>query len=68
VEFEQHLIGAYLAGAGHDRAALVAREDDQARQLLARASRYASEKVREVYVQERYLWTAHAVPTPHLYE
>ena len=65
-EFERHLMGAYLAGVGHDVETLLARNDDQARQLLGRASEYASEKVSELSVRARYL--AYAVPTPHLYE
>jgi hypothetical protein len=65
-EFERHLMGAYLAGAGHDVETLVARNDDHARHLLRRASEYASEKVSELSMRARYL--AHAVPTPHLYE
>ena len=65
-QFERHLMSAYLAGAGHDVETLLARTDDQARQLLARALEYACEKSSEMYVRECYL--ALAVPTPYLYE
>jgi hypothetical protein len=61
-QFERHLMRAYLAGTGHDVEALLARNDDQARQLVARALEYVS----GMYVRECYL--ACAVPTPHLYE
>jgi len=41
-DLERELIRAYLAGAGHDFQSLVARTDDDARRLLAEASKYAS--------------------------
>jgi hypothetical protein len=44
-ELERQLIGAYLAGAGHDFHTLATRDDAGARKLLADASRYASEKL-----------------------
>jgi hypothetical protein len=65
-QFERHLMSAYLAGAGQDVETLLARTDDQARQLLVRALEYASEKSSEMYVRECYL--SCAVPTPYLYE
>ena len=67
-QFERHLMGAYLAGAGHEADAILARTDEHARQLVVRASAYASEKVCELHVRQRQLWTENATATPHLYE
>jgi hypothetical protein len=67
-QFGRYVVHAYLAGAGHDLETLLARNDDQARQLLRRALEYASAKASEVCVRERHVWTVHAVPTPHLFE
>jgi hypothetical protein len=39
---------AYVAGAGHDLDELRARTDEDARRLLAEASRYARAKLSEV--------------------
>jgi hypothetical protein len=52
---EQQLIRAYVAGAGHDLDALLARNDEEARKLLADASQYASEKLSEVEARSHYL-------------
>ena len=41
-EIERQLIGAYLAGGGHDLHELLMRDDDDARRLLSEAGRYAS--------------------------
>ena len=65
-QFERHLMGAYLAGAGHDLPTLLARSDEHARQLLARASEYAMETSNEVRQVNR--WGHVIAPTPHLYE
>jgi hypothetical protein len=54
-DLERHLIAAYLAGAGHDLGALEARTDEQARQQLAEASRYASAKLSEIEARAHYL-------------
>ena len=67
-QFERQLIDAYLAGAGYDAHALAARNDDEARRLLADASHYAHEQTTEIHVRRRHLWTAHAELTPYLYE
>lgn len=54
-ELERELIDAYLAGAGQDRQTLLTRNDEQARQLLADASLYASAKLTEVESRSHYL-------------
>ena len=41
-ELERQLISAYVAGAGQDLETLLARDDEDARKLLAEASLYAS--------------------------
>jgi hypothetical protein len=56
-ELERQLIGAYVTGAGHDVHDLLTRTDDEARQLLADASRYASEKLSEIEARWHYLHT-----------
>jgi hypothetical protein len=58
-EIESELISAYLAGAGHQREKLLGRHDDEARRLLAEASRYASAKLSEIEVRSRYLRRLH---------
>ena len=44
-----------LAGAGHDLESLLARHDEQARQLLSDASRHAAAKLTEVESRSHYL-------------
>lgn len=61
-ELERHLISAYLAGAGHDLDALLARTDEDAKRLLAQASRYASAKMSEVESRSHYLHKLHGEP------
>ncbi len=58
-ELEHHLISAYLAGTGHDLHSLLARTDDEARRLLAEASRYASAKLSEIEARWQYLHKLH---------
>lgn len=58
-ELERELIAAYLAGAGQDFHTLIMRDDPEARQLLAEASRYASEKLSEVEARSRYVRHLH---------
>ena len=58
-ELERELIRAYVAGAGHDLDKLLARTDDEARGLLADASRYASAKLSEVEARSHYLHELH---------
>jgi hypothetical protein len=54
-ELERHLISAYVAGAGHDLHDLQSRTDDEARRLLADASRFASARMSEVEARLHYL-------------
>lgn len=54
-ELERELITAYLAGAGLDYHALLARHDEEARTLLAAASRYATEKLCEIEARSHYV-------------
>ena len=54
-DLERHLIAAYLAGAGYDLDVLEARTDEEARQQLAEASRYASVRLSEIEARARYL-------------
>jgi hypothetical protein len=61
-DLERHLISAYVAGAGHDLQALLARTDDDARRLLAEASRYASAKLCEIEARSHYLHQLHGEP------
>ncbi|MGH8637693.1 MAG: hypothetical protein ACREUZ_11230 [Burkholderiales bacterium] len=61
-ELERQLITAYLASVGQDYHALVTRNDDAARQLLADASLYASEKLSEIESRSHYLRKLHGEP------
>jgi hypothetical protein len=54
-DLERHLIAAYLAGAGYELDVLEARTDEEARQQLAEASRYASARLSEIEARARYL-------------
>ena len=54
-ELERELISAYLTGAGQDLHTLIARDDEDARKLLAAASRYATEKLTEIEARSHYL-------------
>jgi hypothetical protein len=56
------LISAYLAGAGHELAELLERTDEDAKRLLAEASRYASAKLTEVEARSHYLHKLHGEP------
>ena len=58
-ELERQLIRAYVAGAGHDLDALLARQDDEARRILTQASQYASAKLCEVEARSHYLHELH---------
>lgn len=58
-ELERQLIKAYVTGAGHDFEALRARNNDQARKLLAAASQYAAARLTEVEARSRYLRHLH---------
>ncbi|HEY5617790.1 MAG TPA: hypothetical protein VIK60_07580 [Vicinamibacterales bacterium] len=54
-ELERQLISAYVAGAGQDLETLLARDDEDARKLLAEASLYASARLTEVESRSHYL-------------
>lgn len=58
-QLEKQLIHAYLAGAGSDYQALVGRTDDTARELLAMATRYASQKLAEVELRSHFVRALH---------
>lgn len=58
-ELERQLMKAYLAGAGQDFEALLHRTDEEARRLLADASRYAAAKLSEVEARSHYLRHLH---------
>jgi hypothetical protein len=61
-ELERQLISAYVAGAGHDLQDLLARTDDDARRLLAEASKYVSARLSEVEARSHYLHHLHGEP------
>ncbi len=54
-EIERHMMSAFLAGAGHDLHDLLLRNDDDARTLLAAASRYASARLSEIEARWHYV-------------
>jgi hypothetical protein len=58
-QLERQLINAYLAGAGEEISALLARDDAEARHLLAEASRYASVKLSEVEARSHFVRALH---------
>jgi hypothetical protein len=58
-ELERQLIDAYLAGAGKNFHDLMLRDDEAARQLLAEASLYASERLSEIEARSHYLRKLH---------
>ena len=61
-ELERQLFQAYLAGAGQDMQALLARDDEASRKLLAAASLYASSKLTEAESRLHYLRELHGQP------
>ena len=54
-ELERELITAYVTAAGQDLEHLLARDDDQARSLLAAASLYATALLAQVETRSHYL-------------
>ena len=58
-ELERQFIAEYLAQAGADYHALVIRRDDEARSLLRRAARYASERLSEIEARSDYVHKLH---------
>ena len=61
-QLERELMTAYVAGAGQDLHTLLARSDDQARQLLTEASLYASARLTEVESRFHYLRSLRGQP------
>ena len=59
---ERALIAAYLTGAGQQLHALLMRDDEDARTLLAAASRYATAKLAEIESRSQYLCNLHHEP------
>jgi len=58
-KLERQFIDAYLAEAGADYHALVARNDDEARSLLRRAAQYASVRLSEIEARSDYVHKLH---------
>ena len=58
-DLERQLIHTHVANAGHNLHELIARSDEDARRLLAEASRYASAKLSEVEARSHYLHKLH---------
>ena len=58
-ELERRLIHEFLAAAGHDEAALRARSDPAARQLLTDAATYAASRLAEVESRSHYVRKLH---------
>jgi hypothetical protein len=58
-QLERQLINAYVEGAGQELSALLARDDAEARHLLAEASRYASVKLSEVEARSHFVRSLH---------
>jgi hypothetical protein len=56
---ERQFIAAYLAQAGFDYHALVTRQDEAARRLLAKAALYASERLSEIQARAHFVDELH---------
>lgn len=54
-ELERELLAAYVAGIGYTVEDLRAREDSEARDILTRASTYASARLSEVEARVHYI-------------
>ena len=61
-ELERELISAYVAGVGQNLETLLARKDEEARQLLTDASLYASARLTEVESRSHYLRSLRGEP------
>ena len=59
---ERALMGAYLTAAGQELHTLLVRDDEDARTLLAAASRYATAKLAEIEARSQYLRNLHHEP------
>ena len=58
-ELERRLLSAYVAREGHELRELLVRTDDDARRLLAEASRDTSGKLSEIEARSHYLHELH---------
>ena len=58
-ELERQLLAAYVAGAGQELHTLRTRRDEEARKLLADASRWASAKLSEIEARSHYVRQLH---------
>jgi hypothetical protein len=61
---ERQLIITYLQALGQDYHALRARDDAEARSMLAKAAQHASEKLTEIESRSHYLDELHTVREP----
>ena len=61
-KLERRLIAEYVAAAGHDLEALLARHDDEARKILAEASLSATATLAEVESRSHYLHSLRGEP------
>lgn len=59
---ERELINAYVTGTGQDIQALRARDDEDARRILADASLYATERLMEIESRSHYLRSLRGEP------
>ena len=58
-ELERQFITAYLADAGYDYHALLDRDDNAAKRILAAAALYASERLSEIESRSQYVHKLH---------
>lgn len=56
---ERDLIRTWVEAAGHRLEALLVRDDEEARRILAEASRHASERLAEVETRAHYVHELH---------
>jgi hypothetical protein len=61
-QLERELVGAYVAGTGHDLQVLRLRNDAEARAILTQASLYASTRLSEVEARLHYLQALRGQP------
>lgn len=54
-ELERQLIHEYIRSAGHEPTEVLARTDDEARELMARATAYAAARLTEVESRSHYV-------------
>jgi hypothetical protein len=60
-ELERQFITEYLAHAGADYHALLARTDDEARSLLRQAAQHATQRLSEIEARSDYVHKLHGV-------